>query len=55
VATVFLFSYIHGNFTSYFWSALGIEASKRTGVQPTAKAVKPTKRKDTRPRARLSV
>jgi hypothetical protein len=53
VATVFLFSYIHGNFTSYFWSALGIEASKRTGVQP--KAVKPVKRKDTRPRARLSV
>jgi hypothetical protein len=52
VGTVFLFSYIHGNFTSYFWSALGIEASKRTGVQPT---VKPPKRKDTRPRARLSV
>jgi hypothetical protein len=55
VATVFLFSYIHGNFTSYFWSALGIEASKSVGVQPTAKAVKPAKRKDTRPRARLSV
>jgi hypothetical protein len=55
VGTVFLFSYIHGNFTSYFWSALGIEASKRTGVQPTVKAVKPVKRKDTRPRARLSV
>ncbi|MEE4608865.1 MAG: hypothetical protein V2L15_08255 [Desulfobacteraceae bacterium] len=55
VGTVFLFSYIHGNFTSYFWSALGIEASKRTGVKPTVKAVKPVKRKDTRPRARLSV
>lgn len=55
VGTVFLFSYIHGNFTNYFWSALGIEASKRTGVQPTSKAVKPVKRKDTRPRARLSV
>jgi hypothetical protein len=55
VATVFLFSYIHGNFTSYFWSALGIEASKSVGVQPTVKATKPAKRKDTRPRARLSV
>jgi hypothetical protein len=52
VGMVFLFSYIHGNFTSYFWSALGIEASRRTGAQPT---VKPPKRKDTRPRARLSV
>jgi len=55
VATVFLFSYIHGNFTNYFWSALGIEASKSVGVQPTVKAAKPAKRKDTRPRARLSI
>ncbi len=55
VATVFLFSYVHGNFTNYFWSALGIEASKSVGVQPTVKAAKPAKRKDTRPRARLNV
>lgn len=27
VATVFLFSYIHGSFASNVWTALGIEAS----------------------------
>lgn len=56
VATVFLFSYIHGSFTSNFWSALGIEGSKaaakkqvekRSGVADTTR-----KRPDTRPRLR---
>lgn len=55
VGTVFLVSYVHGNFTGYFWSALGIEASKTVAVKPTAKVQKPAKRTDKRPRARLSV
>lgn len=55
VAAVFVFSYVHGNFTNYFWSALGIEASKTVVVKPTARVEKPAKRKDTRPRARLNV
>jgi hypothetical protein len=55
VATVFLFSYVHGHFTSYFWSALGIEASKTVAVKPTARVQKPAKRTDKRPRARLNV
>lgn len=30
IVTAFVFSYAHGNFTGNFWSALGIEASKKT-------------------------
>jgi len=60
VAVVFAVSYVHGNFTSAFWSALGIEGSKITTVSqpadvrqtvPAADAV----RKDSRPRAQVSV
>lgn len=29
IATAFIFSFAHGNFTSYFWSSLGVEASKK--------------------------
>ena len=28
IAAAFLFSFAHGNFTSNFWSSLGVEASK---------------------------
>ena len=31
IATAFLFSFVHGNFTGNFWSALGIEAAKSKG------------------------
>lgn len=30
ILTAFLFSFIHGNFTGEFWSALGIEPSRKT-------------------------
>ncbi len=29
IATAFLFSFIHGNFTGSFWTVLGIEAAKK--------------------------
>lgn len=29
VATAFIFSFAHGNFTNYFWQSLGIEAKKK--------------------------
>ncbi|MDR2550969.1 MAG: hypothetical protein LBD10_12300 [Desulfobulbus sp.] len=59
VATVFAVSYFHGNFTSSFWSALGIEASRKSGAQPVAPAKQVTgtvkaPRPDTRPRLRLN-
>jgi hypothetical protein len=28
VAIAFVFSFVHGNFTSYFWEVLGIKAKK---------------------------
>lgn len=31
VVIAFIFSYIHGNFTSYFWDALGIKAKSSGG------------------------
>ncbi len=58
VATVFAISYFHGNFTSAFWSALGIEASKkgaakRPAAEPTVtETIAP--RPDTRPRVQLN-
>jgi hypothetical protein len=59
VALVFAVSYVHGNFTSAFWSALGIEGSKATvnkevEVRKEAPATADI-RKDTRPRAQVSV
>jgi len=29
ILMAFLFSFVHGNFTGLFWSALGVEASKK--------------------------
>jgi hypothetical protein len=29
IATAFIFSFIHGNFTGHFWTILGVEASKK--------------------------
>lgn len=33
IVTAFVFSLIHGNFTSYFWSVLGVEAKKKREVK----------------------
>jgi hypothetical protein len=60
VAVVFAVSYVHGNFTSAFWSALGIEGSKATVSQPVADVRQNVPaadaiRKDERPRAQVSV
>ncbi|MFA7096372.1 MAG: hypothetical protein WC383_07770 [Gammaproteobacteria bacterium] len=33
VAVAFVFSYVHGNFTSYFWDALGIKAKSSGGAK----------------------
>lgn len=60
VAVVFAISYVHGNFTSSFWSALGIEGSKtatskKTVIRTDEVVVTPEVRKDIRPRAQVSV
>jgi len=42
IATVFAFSYAHGNFTNTFWSCLGIEGrQKRKAVRATQPAPRP--------------
>ena len=60
VAVVVGVSYAHGNFTSAFWSALGIEGSKTTvskspEIRPAVPAAVDIIRKDTRPRAQFNV
>jgi len=55
VATVFVFSYIHGSFTSSFWSALGIENSKSVAQKKSSEAVTSDRaKKDARPRAQVN-
>ena len=59
VATVFAVSYFHGNFTSAFWSALGIEASRagagrQTSTRPAVAEPAVAPRRDTRPRVQLN-
>ena len=52
VATVFLFSFVHGTFSGSFWSALGIEASKKV-TRVEMPATQPAKRVRPRPRPTL--
>jgi hypothetical protein len=52
VGTAFLISFVHGAFTGNFWSALGIEASKKV-TRVELPATQPAKR--VRPRPRLTL
>ena len=52
VSAAFLVSFIHGAFTGNFWSALGIEASKKV-TRVEQPATRPTKRVQPRPRLTL--
>lgn len=52
IATVFLFSYVHGTFAHYVWEMLGIRAPQvTTAPRPTA----PRRTSRPRPRLRLNV
>lgn len=33
IATAFIFSFVHGNFTGDFWTVLGVEAAKKREVK----------------------
>jgi len=52
VSAAFLVSFIHGAFTGNFWSALGIEASKKV-TRVELPATQPAKRVRPRPRLQL--
>jgi hypothetical protein len=51
IATVFIFSFVHGAFAHNLWSVLGIEATKK--VQPQVRTARPAPRKRPRPQLRL--
>jgi len=54
IATAFAFSFIHGNFTSYFWTVLGVEAKKGSVVvRKTPEVGRPDRRERPQPRPRL--
>ncbi|MGC8604311.1 MAG: hypothetical protein ACP5VS_11565 [Desulfomonilaceae bacterium] len=50
IATVFIFSFAHGAFSSNLWSVVGIEAITK---QATTRKTSPTPRPIQKPRARL--
>lgn len=52
IATVFVFSFVHGAFASNLWSLLGIEATKKT--QPRVAPKRPAQRKRPRPQIQLN-
>ena len=52
IATVFVFSFVHGAFASNLWSLLGIEATKKT--QPRVAPTRPAQRKRPRPQIQLN-
>lgn len=54
IATVFVFSYVHGSFASNLWCVLGINACKRT-TSKNAHARKSVNVNATRPAARAVV
>jgi len=53
IATVFVFSFFHGAFSSYLWEALGIQAPKKAQPRPAA-AKRPVARKRPRPELRIN-
>jgi hypothetical protein len=56
IATVFMFSFVHGTFASNLWSLLGIEAKKKDTLQKTVEqVVQPKKQPRKKPRAHAYV
>jgi hypothetical protein len=53
IAGAFAISYIHGHFTGYFWSVLGIEARKSAVLRPRSDAERPEKIERPQPQPRL--
>jgi len=54
IATVFLFSFVHGTFSHHLWIALGVEAPKKVVTSRPTAAKRPTKRQRPRPQLRLN-
>ena len=52
IASVFAISFVHGSFTSYFWSVLGIEATRKA-LKPRPEVERPDRRDRPQPQPRL--
>jgi len=52
IATAFLISFVHGGFTGYFWSVLGIEATRKS-MRPRLEVERPDMRERPQPQPRL--
>jgi hypothetical protein len=52
IATVLVFSFVHGAFSHHLWEVLGIQAPKRVAPRPTA-AKRPAARRRPRPQLRI--
>jgi len=56
IATAFAISFVHGSFTSYFWSVMGIEATKKSlRTQPEVTRTYDRERPQPQPRLRARV
>lgn len=55
IAGAFAISYIHGHFTGYFWSVLGIEARKSAVVRLRPEVERPDRRESPQPRLRAGL
>jgi len=56
IATAFAFSFVHGGFTGYFWSVLGVEATKKAvRTRPEEKRTFDRERPQPQPRLRARV
>jgi len=53
IAGAFAISYVHGHFTGYFWSVLGIEAKKSAVVRQRPETERPERRERPQPQPRL--
>jgi hypothetical protein len=53
IATAFLFSFVHGGFTNYFWSVLGIEARKGAVVRQRPETERTERRERPQPQPRV--
>jgi hypothetical protein len=53
IATAFVFSFVHGGFTNYFWSVLGIEAKKGAVVRQKPEVERPDRRERPQPQPRM--
>jgi hypothetical protein len=56
IATAFAISFVHGGFTNYFWSVMGIEATKKSlRTQPEERRSYDRERPQPQPRLRARV